>query len=194
MELDKYGLTKEAILNGDYAELDPVERPRKEKRPMYLAEVADKIIEDTFTDLRAAYLEIDQLKDENVKLKETVDQDQVAITKAKGDAMIKQQDDARLKKVEDLLSDMEKSFETYKENKAKDDKEIAELQKKLADAPSSDEVDKLRARVAELQTIDQDREEKYRALADDVNNVLDALEEKFSNLPVDPSTEPTVEA
>lgn len=193
MELDKYGLTKEAILNGDYAELDPVERPRKEKRPMYLAEVADKIIEDTFTDLRAAYLEIDQLKDENVKLKETVDQDQVAITKAKGDAMIKQQDDARLKKVEDLLSDMEKSFETYKENKAKDDKEIAELQKKLADAPSSDEVDKLRARVAELQTIDQDREEKYRALADDVNNVLDALEEKFSNLPVDPSTEPTVE-
>ena len=194
MELDKYGLTKEAILNGDYAELDPVDRPRKEKRPMYLAEVADKIIEDTFTDLRAAYLEIDQLKDENVKLKETVDQDQVAITKAKGDAMIKQQDDARLKKVEDLLSDMEKSFETYKENKAKDDKEIAELQKKLADAPSSDEVDKLRARVAELQTIDQDREEKYRALADDVNNVLDALEEKFSNLPVDPSTEPTVEA
>lgn len=193
MELDKYGLTREAILNGDYAELDPVEKPRKEKRPMYLAEVADKIIEDTFTDLRAAYLEIDQLTDENAKLKETVDQDQVAITKAKGDAMIKQQDDARLKKVEDLLSDMEKSFETYKENKAKDDKEIAELQKKLADAPSSDEVDKLRARVSELQTLDQDREEKYRALAADVNNVLDALEEKFSNLPVDTATEPTAE-
>ena len=193
MELDKYGLTREAILNGDYAELDPVEKPRKEKRPMYLAEVADKIIEDTFTDLRAAYLEIDQLTDENAKLKETVDQDQVAITKAKGDAMIKQQDDARLKKVEDLLSDMEKSFETYKENKAKDDKEIAELQKKLADAPSSDEVDKLRARVSELQTLDQDREEKYRALAADVNNVLDALEEKFSNLPVDTTTEPTAE-
>lgn len=193
MELDKYGLTREAILNGDYAELDPVEKPRKEKRPMYLAEVADKIIEDTFTDLRAAYLEIDQLTDENAKLKETVDQDQVAITKAKGDAMIKQQDDARLKKVEDLLSDMEKSFETYKENKAKDDKEIAELQKKLADAPSSDEVDKLRARVSELQTLDQDREEKYRALAADVNNVLDALEEKFSNLPVDTPTEATAE-
>lgn len=193
MELDKYGLTKEAILNGDYAELDPVEKPRKEKRPMYLAEVADKIIEDTFTDLRAAYLEIDQLTDENAKLKETVDQDQVAITKAKGDAMIKQQDDARLKKVEDLLSDMEKSFETYKENKAKDDKEIAELQKKLADAPSSDEVDKLRARVSELQTLDQDREEKYRELAADVNNVLDALEEKFSNLSVDTPTEPNVE-
>ena len=193
MELDKYGLTKEAILNGDYAELDPVERPKKEKRPMYLAEVADKIIEDTFTDLRAAYLEIDQLTDENAKLKETVDQDQVAITKAKGDATIKQQDDARLKKVEDLLSDMEKSFETYKENKAKDDKEIAELQKKLADAPSSDEVDKLRARVSELQTLDQDREEKYRALAADVNNVLDALEEKFSNLPVNTPTEPTAE-
>lgn len=193
MELDKYGLTREAILNGDYAELDPVEKPKKEKRPMYLAEVADKIIEDTFTDLRAAYLEIDQLTDENAKLKETVDQDQVAITKAKGDAMIKQQDDARLKKVEDLLSDMEKSFETYKENKAKDDKEIAELQKKLADAPSSDEVDKLRARVSELQTLDQDREEKYRALAADVNNVLDALEEKFSNLPVDTPTEPTAE-
>ena len=193
MELDKYGLTREAILNGDYAELDPVEKPRKEKRPMYLAEVADKIIEDTFTDLRAAYLEIDQLTDENAKLEETVDQDQVAITKAKGDAMIKQQDDARLKKVEDLLSDMEKSFETYKENKAKDDKEIAELQKKLADAPSSDEVDKLRARVSELQTLDQDREEKYRALAADVNNVLDALEEKFSNLPVDTPTEPNVE-
>jgi chaperonin cofactor prefoldin len=193
MELDKYGLTREAILNGDYAELDPVEKPRKEKRPMYLAEVADKIIEDTFTDLRAAYLEIDQLTDENAKLKETVDQDQVAITKAKGDAMIKQQDDARLKKVEDLLSDMEKSFETYKENKAKDDKEIAELQKKLADAPSSDEVDKLRARVSELQTLDQDREEKYRELAADVNNVLDALEEKFSNLSVDTPTEPNVE-
>lgn len=193
MELDKYGLTKEAILNGDYAELDPVERPRKEKRPMYLAEVADKIIEDTFTDLRAAYLEIDQLKDENAKLKETVDQDQVAITKAKGDAMVKQEDDARLKKVENLLSDMEKSFETYKANKAKDDKEIAELQKKLADAPSSDEVDKLRARVAELQQIDQDREEKYQTLANDVNNVLDELEKKFSDLPVDPATEPSVE-
>jgi len=107
--------------------------------------------------------------------------------------MIKQQDDARLKKVEDLLSDMEKSFETYKENKAKDDKEIAELQKKLADAPSSDEVDKLRARVSELQTLDQDREEKYRELAADVNNVLDALEEKFSNLSVDTPTEPNVE-
>ena len=193
MELDKYGLTKEAILNGDYAELDPVERPKKEKRPMYLAEVADKIIEDTFTDLRAAYLEIDQLTDENAKLKETVDQDQIAITKAKGDAMVKQQDDARLKKAENLLSDMEKSFETYKANKAKDEKEIAELQKKLADAPTSDEVDRLHDRVAELQKIDQDREEKYRALADDVNNVLDALEEKFSDLPVDTATEPIAE-
>ena len=157
---------------------------------MYLAEVADKIIEDTFTDLRAAYLEIDQLTDENAKLKETVDQDQIAITKAKGDAMVKQQDDARLKKAENLLSDMEKSFETYKANKAKDEKEIAELQKKLADAPTSDEVDRLHDRVAELQKIDQDREEKYRALADDVNNVLDALEEKFSDLPVDMATEP----
>lgn len=184
MQLDKYGLTKEAILNGDYAELDTVEKPHREKRPMYLAEVVNKIIEDTFSDLRAAYLEIDQLTDENAKLKETVDQDQLAITKAKGDATVKQQDDARLKKAENLLSDMEKSFETYKANKAKDDKEIVELQKKLANAPASDDVDKLRGRVAELQKVDQDREEKYRLLAKDVNAVLDELEKKFSDLPV----------
>jgi hypothetical protein len=183
MELEKYELTKQAILNGEYAEFDAVEKPRREKRPMYLAEVVDQVVEDTFADLRSAYQENDDLTAENGKLKKAVEDSQTQLLKANGASKVKQSDDIRLKKAESLLSDMEKTFNNYKVNKAKDEQQIKSLQQQLSQAPATDEVDKLRSRITQLQKADKEREENYQSLATDVNAVLDKLEEKFADLP-----------
>ena len=65
MHLGKYGMTRGDILKGDRAEFEHVENPRREKEPMYLASIVDKVVEDAFEDLRESLQETDALAEEN---------------------------------------------------------------------------------------------------------------------------------
>lgn len=183
MELEQYGLTRQAILDGEYAEFDAVEKPRREKRPMYLAEVVDQVTQDTFTDLRNSYHDNDDLTAENAKLKTAVETAQAETTKIKGDLAARESDDAKLKQTEDLFKTMKTQFDEYRQRQAEAAKQIETLKGQLAQAPSADAMDKLKDRVDELETADEERNRNYQSLASDVNAVLDKLEEKFADLP-----------
>lgn len=67
MHLGKYGMTRGDILKGNRVEFEHVENPRREKEPMYLASIVDKVVEDAFEDLRESLQEADALAEENRK-------------------------------------------------------------------------------------------------------------------------------
>lgn len=68
MHLGKYGMTRGDILKGGRVEFEHVESPRREKEPMYLASIVDKVVEDAFEDLRESLQETDALTEENSEL------------------------------------------------------------------------------------------------------------------------------
>lgn len=49
---DKYALKKEYILDGELPEFEPVDKPKRERQPMYLAAIVDEFMETTFADMR----------------------------------------------------------------------------------------------------------------------------------------------
>lgn len=178
--LDKYGLTREEIVdNGEIAEFEPVDNPKKEKSPMVLMSNVTPVVEDTFGDLRDAYRTIDQVVAERDELQQQLEIANSNIRQANENAKVKADDDARLKQAENLLVDLQQNVSQFRERRAEDAKQITELQGQLEAAPSVDDVARLQARVDELKRLDEQREEEYQELAADVNAVIDGLEAKF---------------
>lgn len=183
--LEQFGLTRDAIQNGEVAEFDVVENKRKEKRPVYVGEVVDKVVELTFQELRNAYDENDNLEAQLTSAKNEVTNADNELEKLKSAAQVKSEDDAKLKKAENLLSDLSVSLSNFKKKRSQDAQQISDLQAKLENANgNNDVVDQLQARIHELEDLDKKRDDDYNALSNDVNAVLDALEARFSDLTV----------
>lgn len=189
MKLDKFGLTKDAILDGEYAEFDAVENPKKVKENMYLASVVDTIVQDAFSDLEDAYKENDALTEELESVQAQLESAQMDVQRANAAAEVKAVDDAKVKQAENLLADLELSFRNIKEKSEADTQTIENLKAELSNAvaqvnssTNDEEVDILRTQIQELESRVAQRDDDYATLAADVNAVLDGLEAKFNEL------------
>lgn len=182
MILEKYGLTEEAILEGEFAEFEPVENNRKEKRETYLKEAVDTVVKDTFEDLRTTLEENNKLRAEVERLNAELESSNGLLEQARADAIVKQEDESKLKRAENLLADMEYQVEQFKKKRQEDSLHIAQLEQQLLENDRSDEIEHLRQQISELEQRDAERDADYQRLADDVNAVLDSLEAKFSDL------------
>lgn len=185
MILEKYGLTKEAILEGEFAEFEPIVNNRKEKRETYLKEAVDTVVKDTFEDLRTTLEENDELRAEVERLNAELEASSGLVQQARADASVKQSDEAKLKRAENLLADLEHQVEQFKQKRQKDAFHIAQLEQQLLENDHSDEIEHLRQQISELEQRDAERDADYQSLADDVNNILDSLEAKFADLIVE---------
>ena len=189
MHLEKYEMTRDGILNGDTAEYEAVDNPKKVKEPMYLAAVVDQVTENTFADLREAYAEIDVLTSTIANLESQLQNVNLQYSEVNDMAEVKASDIERLKATETMVAEMETVFTTLKSKRVEDAAQIDELNAKLAaaeeNAVGQQELSTLRQRVSELESIDKAREGDYQALANDVNSVLDSLEEQFAHLTVE---------
>lgn len=185
MILDKYGLTEEAILEGDYAEFDSITNNRKEKRETYLKDAVDTVVQDTFSDLREVLNERNELREQLEHANQQLADSEGLIKQTRADAGIKQSDEAQLKRAENVLADLEHQVEQFKQKRSEDTSRIASLEQQLAEKDNSSELESLRQQIRDLEQRDAEREADYQKLADDVNDVLDSLEARFSDLRVD---------
>lgn len=180
---EKYELTKSDILEGEIAEFDPVEKPKRERNPMYLASTVDMVIDDVFSDLRDTLKQNEQLSSELNELKGQIDKANVDAQNANESAQIKQEDLVKLTAAEALLSDLEQTMNQFKQKRKEDGEQINLLSESLnaRDAKISEmEVDNER-----LKQRDQERESELEEITQTVNEVLNALEERFAHLMVE---------
>lgn len=182
MKLDQYDLTKDLILEGEYPEFTPVKSAWKEKRPVYLGEVVDTVVQAAFADLEELYRENDVLLEENTQYAEQLLQTENALHAAQAQAAVKSEDEAKLKQVENLFADLETTISNYKKKRAEDAQMINDLQHKLSTAVDGADIERLQGRIRDLEQMDSERESAYQDLADDVNAVLDGLSERFESL------------
>ena len=184
MILEKYGLTEAAILEGEFAEFEPIANNRKEKRETYLKEAVDTVVRDTFEDLRTALDEKNELQAEVEKLNAELEASSGLVQQARADAGIKQSDEAQLKRAENVLADLEHQVEQFKQKRQEDAAYIVQLEQQLSQPNHDDEIEHLRQQISELEQRDAQRDADYQSLADDVNDVLDSLESRFADLRV----------
>ena len=100
---EKYELSKEQILDGEIAEFEPVDKPKKERQPMYIASIVDMVVEDMFTDMRELLTQNDQLAKDLNDTKAEVDTVNAQLQAANETAQIKQGDLSKLSQAEALL-------------------------------------------------------------------------------------------
>lgn len=181
MKLDKYGLTKDAILNGDYPEFDEVAKPRREKSPMYLKSVVDGVIKDTFDDMSTLYEQIEKLTQERDELQSQVNTANTQLENVTKKVSVKDDDDAKLKRAEELLAKLDTQFITLKKQRSEDAAQITRLQQQIENSNDDAEIQKLTEEITEYKKRDAQREADYQSLADDVNAVLDGLSENFDD-------------
>lgn len=180
---DKYKLTKELILEGDRIEFDPVEKPKKERNPMYLASLVDGVLETTFSDLRDALIENDRLSEELNAARAEIDQANASVQTAQEAAQIKQGDLSKLGRAEALLRDLEETIEQFKQKRVEDGKQIQELSNKVN--KQQVELNGLSEEKQRLESRDNEREQELQQITNDVNEVLDTLEQEFAHLTVE---------
>ena len=182
MILEKYGLTEAAILEGEFAEFEPIANNRKEKRETYLKEAVDTVVQDTFEDLRTTLEENNELRAEIEKLHAELEASSGLVQQARADAGIKQSDEAQLKRAENVLADLEHQVEQFKQKRQEDAAYIVQLEQQLSQPNHDDEIEHLRQQISELEQRDAQRDADYQSLADDVNDILDSLEARFADL------------
>ena len=182
MKLEKYGLTEAAILEGEFAEFEPVVNNRKEKREVYLKEIVDTVVQDAFEDLRTTLEENNELRAEVEKLKAELEASNNLLHQARADAGIKQSDEAQLKRAETVLADLEHQVDKFKQKRQEDAAYIAQLEQQLSQNNYADEIEHLHQQIRELEQRDAQRDADYQSLADDVNDILDSLEARFADL------------
>lgn len=182
MKLEKYGLTEAAILEGEFAEFEPVVNNRKEKREVYLKEIVDTVVQDAFDDLRTTLEENKELRAEVEKLTAELEASNRLLHQARADAGIKESDEAQLKRAENVLADLEHQVDQFKQKRQQDAAHIAQLEQQLSQLNHDDELEQLHQQIIELEQRDAQRDADYQSLADDVNDVLDSLESKFADL------------
>lgn len=177
---DKYEMTREQILDGEIAEFEPVEKPKRERNPMYLASIVDMFVEDLFTDLRALLVQNDQLSTDLNDSNAQIDTLNAQIQEANEAAQIKQGDLSKLSQAEALLNDLEQTIDQFKRKREEDGRQIQELSARVnAQQLDLGAFDQERQQLLER---DQQREQELNQLTADVNSVLDALEAQFSHL------------
>lgn len=187
---DNYDLTIEQLKDGETAEFQPVEKPKRKGGPYYDAGVVDAFVGDALDDLRDTIIENENLHETLDTLQSQNDELQMKIDSLQKQAELKQQDIDKLKSAEKVLDNLEKAMNKYKAKQNQDSKQIQDLHSKLQEtqnnlqqAKNNPEISRLQQRINELEEQDRKRDADYQSLANDVNTVLDALESKFSNLP-----------
>lgn len=181
---DKYELTKEHILDGELPEFEPVDKPKKERQPMYLAPIVDDFMESTFTDMRELLAQNDALSAELNDANEQINTVNAQLKDAYEVAEVKQGDLSKLGQAEALLNDLEETIDQFKRKREEDGKQIQALSEKV-NAQQMDLVafDEEKHRLEER---DRQRENELQQLSNDVNGVLDALESQFAHLVANP--------
>lgn len=193
---EKFGLSRDAVAAGETVEFDAVERPKKERRPMYLKETVDMILDLTFEDLRNAYRQIDELTDQVAEVTGDKEKTTNALHEAQSKADVSDEDEKHLAEVQASLSRTTQMVEKFKAQNKKDAKNLRqqqtrvnELQKQLDDmrgqvstAVSPEQFQSAQDTINELQANLQNKQAEYEQIRDEVNEVLDGLSEKFKDL------------
>lgn len=186
MGLEDLGLTRDMILSGEIAELDPVEPEKKTRKnpnpgPYYLAETVDMVIEAYNSDLRQAYERIQELE------AELAEKDQHLNTQGEEIAQF-QENNARLSQFSNLLGGLETKMNELQAGKQADLARIQQLQSsveasdaKVNEARASferaeEEAQAARQAANDLQESLEARDKEVKSIEDDVNAVLANLE------------------
>lgn len=177
---DKYELTKEHILDGELPEFEPVDKPKKERQPMYLAPVVDEFMETTFADMRELMEQNDTLSADLDSANDQINSLNIQLQKSDEAAKIQQSDLSKLSKAEALLSDLEQTIDQFKKKREDDGKQIRLLSEKVN--AQNIELNEFNEEKQRLEERDKAREEELAHLSNQVNSVLDALESQFSHL------------
>lgn len=177
---DKYELTKEHILDGELPEFEPVDKPKKERQPMYLASIVDEFMETTFADMRNLLAQNETLANDLNDANEQINTVNAQLNDAHEAAKIKEGDLSKLSQAEALLNDLEQTIDQFKKKREADGKQIQALSEKVnAQQVELSAFDEEKQRLEER---DKQRERELEQISQDVNNVLDALEEQFAHL------------
>ena len=123
-QLEKLGLTQEAIFDGEIAEFDTVKPKLGDKRQFYLAEEVDAVIQAYAADLLEAYSELETLRADVETLEADVQglrarEEQVAAN------------DVKIRQFEELMSGLEASMSEVQAAKQDDLLKINELSTSL---------------------------------------------------------------
>lgn len=180
---DRYELKRSDIIDGEIIEFEPVEKPKRERNPMYLASMVDMVMEAIFSDLRDALNQNDQLSDELNAVKGQVDQANADAQNASEAAQIKQSDLKKLQEAEALFADLEQTIEQFKQKRKEDSAHIQALSERVnANNVSMAEMEAEKNR---LESRDKEREAELEEITENVNEVLLALQERFEHLTVE---------
>lgn len=186
---DNYDLTIEQLKNGETAEFQPVEKPKRKGGPYYDAGVVDAFVSDALDDLRDTVIENENIHETLDTLQSQNDELQTKIDSLQKQVEFKQQDIDKLNAAEQVLKNLELKLNKYKAKQNQDSEQIQNLNSKLQEAQNNlqqaqnnPEISRLQQRINELEEQDRKRDADYQSLANDVNTVLDALESKFSNI------------
>jgi len=177
---DKYELTKEQIPDGELPEFEPVDKPKKERQPMYLASIVDEFMETTFADMRNILAQNEILANDLNDANEQINTVNAQLKDAHEAAQIKEGDLSKLSQAEALLNDLEQTIDQFKKKREADGKQIQALSEKVnAQQVELSAFDEEKQRLEER---DKQRERELEQISQDVNNVLDALEAQFAHL------------
>lgn len=177
---DKYELTKEHILDGELPEFEPVEKPKKERQPMYLSVIVDEFLETTFADMRSILAQNETMANDLSDANEQINTLNAQLKDAHEAAQIKAGDLSKLSKAEALLTDLEQTIDQFKKKRDADGKQIQALSEKVN--AQHMELSTFAEEKQRLEERDQQRDNELQQISQDVNNVLDALESQFAHL------------
>lgn len=194
----EFELSRQAIIDGDKPEFDPVEKPRKERRPMYLAGPIDGFLDKTFDDLRDAYKLIDDLTQEKAELQNENAKISKQLQVAQGDAGVAQSDVEQLATLTKTLDDTNAMIEKFKAENVKDKRainaeqekvkklqvQLNQMQARMNSSVSEKEFADAQAKINELNSELAAKNNEYDQVTADVNEILDSLQEQFAGLTV----------
>lgn len=194
----EFELSRQAIIDGDKPEFEPVERPRKERRPMYLASPIDGFLDKTFDDLRDAYKLIDDLTQEKTELQNENAKLSKQLQTAQGEAGVAQSDVEQLESLTKTLDETNAMIERFKAENAKDKRainaeqekvkklqvQLNQMQARMSSTVSEQEFADAQAKIDELNGELAAKTTEYDQVTADVNEILDSLQEQFAGLTV----------
>lgn len=148
--LGEFGLHYHEVINGEYAELDPVPKPKRREKYVEHA-VVEAVIGAYAEDLQKAYQ-----SNESMEAVLTEQEEQLREYQAKFQEMENQlgqmmEAQKQLKTIEGLMATMEQQMETFSNSKEADQELINSLKEQIADMEGhTEEIEQLREDVEQI--------------------------------------------
>lgn len=200
-ELEKLGLDRANILDGDMPEYAKVENKWKAKGDLYVAEIVDKVTNATFADLKSAYEEIDKLKQENQHKDRDLEKANNEITKAQQSAQhlstVSATASQRLETATNQVSDytqkieaLTRRVEVINQKNSDINKQLTDLQQdynevKMAKDTSDQKLNEFQEKLTKAQESAEESRLATDSLTKDVNGLIDAFANKYGQLIAD---------